>query len=123
MTLQTEDSVVSARRPRTPPISFGSERRSLSQSLRSLLFSKAVLDRRKRSDRRASERLQTQLVCEECMDGARHYRLSYDLSTFGMSTQYGPQHGLGTRLELVLHLPDDERDPVRVNAEVVGLNE
>lgn len=112
-----------APRPSFPPEMLVDERRSLSRSLRTLLYSQSMLNRRTGRDRRATGRFQAEIVCEERRGNGKHYRLTYDLSTFGLSTQYGPQYRIGTRVHLALHLPDDTTGPVEVDAEVVGLNE
>jgi hypothetical protein len=112
-----------APRPSFPPELLVDERRSLSRSLRTLLYSQSRLNRRTGRDRRATGRFQAEIVCEERKGPSKHYRLTYDLSTFGLSTQYGPQYRIGTKVRLSLHLPDDITGPVEVDAEVVGLHE
>jgi hypothetical protein len=123
MSLRTSTLALIAPRPSFPPELLGAERRSLSGSLRTLLYAQTRLNRRTGRDRRATARFQAEIVCEELKGRSKHYRLTYDLSTFGLSTQYGPQYPLGTRMELLLHLPDDMTGPVQLSAEVVGLHE
>ena len=77
-------------------------------------------ERRAPKERRATPRLEVELDCEERVDGGRFFRVTRDLSTFGLSTRTGHPHELGTRLDLLLYLPDEPRRPVRVTAEVVG---
>lgn len=97
---------------------------SLSQSVKALLYSNPRLNRRSGRDRRATKRFHTEVVCEETTSrGSRNYRLTWDLSTFGMSTQFGTRYATGTRVELLLHLPDDASGPVPMTAEVVGVND
>ena len=76
----------------------------------------AVTDR----DRRATPRLAVEVECEERVGPSTYIRITSDLSTFGLSTRQGFVHALGTRLKLVLHLPDDRAHPLEVEAEVVG---
>lgn len=70
-------------------------------------------------ERRASPRVAVELDFEERVEGSRFFRLTSDLSTFGLSTRTGTPHPVGTILELALYLPD-ETLPVRVQAEVVA---
>lgn len=77
-------------------------------------------DRRAARERRATPRVEVELDCEERHEGTRFFRITKDLSTFGLSTRSGFPHELGTRLDLRLYLPDDPQDPVCVQAEVVG---
>lgn len=77
-------------------------------------------DRRDERDRRATPRVEVQLECEERDEGARYFRITQDLSTFGLATRQGFPHPRGTRLNLALHLPDLPGEPVQVEAEVVG---
>lgn len=70
-------------------------------------------------DRRAGPRVEVELDCEERLGEQRYFRLTWDLSTFGLSTRYGYSHPMGTRLDLALYLPD-AAEPVQVRAEVVG---
>lgn len=87
---------------------------------------KTVLSREKTvhdRERRATDRFQAEVVCEDRLNGTSTFRLTWDLSTFGLSTQYGPALPHGTRLQLWLHLPDDQPMPVEVTAEVVGQND
>ena len=78
-------------------------------------------DRRDR-DRRASARLEIALDCVERLGTQRFFRVTHDLSTFGLSTAVGDAHALGTRLHLALHIPDGGAEPVYVEAEVVGIH-
>ena len=77
-------------------------------------------DRREARERRATPRLEVELDCEERFEGTRYFRITRDLSTFGVSTRCGYPHPVGTKLDLALYLPDDPRVPVKVQAEVVG---
>jgi hypothetical protein len=52
---------------------------------------------------------------------SRYFRITTDLSTFGLSTRQGYPHQLGTRLRLRIYLPDGIKEPVEINAEVVGV--
>ena len=61
-----------------------------------------------------------ELECEEVVEGNRFFRLTFDLSAFGVSTRFGPARERGTRVDLALWLPDDPQNPVKVKAEVVG---
>lgn len=74
-------------------------------------------------ERRATPRIPIELCCEERLGNKPYYRTTYDLSTFGLSTQYGHTYPAGTVVELKLHLPDDLRRPVDLRAEVVGIQE
>ncbi len=91
------------RGPSRPPIAGAGER-----------------ERRAPKERRATPRLEVELDCEERVEGGRFFRVTRDLSTFGVSTRTGHPHERGTRLDLLLYLPDQPRRPVQVNAEVVG---
>ncbi|MDQ3266744.1 MAG: PilZ domain-containing protein [Myxococcota bacterium] len=71
-------------------------------------------------ERRATPRIPIELCCEEVGAKRPYYRTTFDLSTFGLSTQSGRPHPVGTLLELRLHLPDDLRLPLELRAEVVG---
>ncbi len=72
-------------------------------------------------DRRASPRLQVELECEERYSHARYFRITWDLSTFGLSTRgTSGAHQVGERLDLRLYLPDGDPTPLDVRAEVVG---
>lgn len=95
-------------------------RRSLTDSLRVLFFHKKV--RTMTQERRATPRVQEELICVERMEGTRYLRTTYDLSTFGLSTQYGHLHPVGTELSLQVQLPDDSSRPLDVRAKVVGHN-
>ena len=71
-------------------------------------------------DRRATPRLAVELECEERVGSSTYVRITSDVSTFGLSTRQGYVHALGTRVKLLLHLPDDAGQPLEVEAEVVG---
>ena len=71
-------------------------------------------------DRRATLRLPVELEVEEHVGTCKYIRITQDLSTFGLSTRQGYSHATGTRLKLVLHLPDDRAHPLNVDAQVVG---
>lgn len=77
-------------------------------------------DRRSERERRATPRLEVELDCEERHQGTRFFRITRDLSTFGVSTRSGFPHPMGTRLDLRLYLSDDTQNPICVQAEVVG---
>jgi hypothetical protein len=79
-------------------------------------------ERRLRNERRAWPRQPVEVECEELVDGLRHFRVTRDLSVFGLSTRFGHPLQLGTRFELILHLPDDRARPLRLWAQVVGWN-
>jgi len=107
-----------ARKPAFPP--FADERTPASGSLGELFsktHGKGVVRSR---DRRATPRMQIELCCEERSGRAPYCRTTWDLSTFGLSTQYGLAHPLGKTIQLRLHLPDDLRRPLDLEAEVVG---
>ncbi len=74
---------------------------------------------RRSRERRASPRVQVELDCEERCGSSRYFRITTDLSTFGLATRQGYRHRVGTRLELLLYLPDGE-PPLSLSAEVVG---
>jgi hypothetical protein len=76
--------------------------------------------RRVPRERRAAQRAEVQLECEERVGPHRYFRVTHDVSPFGLSTRYGYPHPVGTRLELWLYLPDDPSNPVQLQAEVVG---
>lgn len=80
-------------------------------------------DRRAAHERRASPRVEVELDFEEHVDGSRFFRMTRDLSIFGLSTRGGYSHELGARFGLKLFLPDDARAPLHLQAEVVGCNE
>lgn len=106
--------------PRPKPLP---DRRQLDRrdpSARPVLPGAGETDRRDSRDRRASPRLEVELDCEELIDGARYFRITRDLSTFGLSTRTGYPLPVGTRFELKLYLPDEPQRPVEVPAEVVG---
>lgn len=93
---------------------------SLTDSLRALLFGEGRARPRPTADRRATPRMQAEIICVERMDGTRYLRTTYDLSTFGLSTQHGHLHPVGTELDLELQLPDESSRPVLVKAKVVA---
>lgn len=80
----------------------------------------AAQDAASKRERRATPRLAVELECEERAGGSRLFRITTDLSTFGLSTRHGHPHPRGTRLKLALHLPDEAGTPVEVDAVVVG---
>lgn len=87
-------------------------------------YSRGLGQRAARSrDRRATARVQIELCCEERSGKVPYYRTTWDVSTFGLSTQYGQAHPLGMTIAVRLHLPDDLRRPVELEAEVVGHHE
>src|ERR1043165_6709488 len=96
------------------------ENTSLTESLRALLFREAKARPRLSSDRRATPRVQAEIICVERVGGTRFLRTTHDLSTFGLSTQYGHVHPVGTELDLELQLPDDSSRPLLLKARVVG---
>ena len=63
-----------------------------------------------------------ELDLEEQVGKSRFFRTTRDLSVFGLSTLQGATHPKGTRLKLLVHLPDDLQSPLRLTAEVVGLH-
>jgi len=77
-------------------------------------------ERRTFRERRASPRFPVEVECEERLGASRYFRITSDLSTFGLSTRHGWPHELGTRLQILLYLPDGQEKPVSVEAEVVG---
>lgn len=93
---------------------------SLTDSLRALLFREASARPRLNADRRATPRVQAEIICVERVAGTRYLRTTYDLSTFGLCTQYGHMHPVGTDLDLELQLPDDGSRPLQIKARVVG---
>lgn len=78
-------------------------------------------DRRDR-ERRATGRVEVALDLVEKLGTLRFFRITHDLSTFGLSTASGPAHPMGTRLSLALQLPDGNNEPVFVEAQVVGVH-
>lgn len=100
------------------------ERRKTEPNLIERLVSPRDADRRDERDRRATPRVAVQLECEERSEGARYFRITEDLSTFGLATRQGFPHPTGTRLQLSLHLPDVDAGatplPLELEAEVVG---
>jgi len=97
-----------------------SEPSSLTESLRALLFRHGSSKPKLASDRRATPRVQVEIICVELAAGTRFLRTTYDLSTFGLSTQYGHVHPVGTELDLELQLPDDSSRPLHIKAHVVS---
>lgn len=79
-------------------------------------------DRRQRSDRRATPRLEVELGLEEQVGAWRFFRTTADLSTFGVSTLQGSPHPVGTRVDLKLHLTDG-LGALTMSAVVVGARE
>jgi hypothetical protein len=111
--------VIAPRPKRGGPFLFGESESSLTESLK-VLFSKTAKLSSPHRERRATPRIPIELCCEERTGKRPYYRTTYDLSTFGLSTQYGHTYPLGTLLEIRLHLPDDLRNPLDLRAEVVG---
>lgn len=96
----------------------------LKASLRALLGTDPQLPvAQPHRERRATPRVPIELCCEERVGERPYYRTTYDLSTFGLSTQYGHGYPLGTLVALRLHLPDDLGRPLELRAEVVGTHE
>jgi hypothetical protein len=93
---------------------------SLTDSLKALFRRQAAAQRRLSADRRATPRVQAEIICVERVEGTRYLRTTYDVSTFGLSTQYGHVHPVGTELDLELQLPDDSSRPLLLKAKVVG---
>ncbi|MFZ5471627.1 MAG: PilZ domain-containing protein [Myxococcota bacterium] len=79
---------------------------------------KRTLDRQR--ERRATPRVAVELEWEERVGTSRYFRITTDLSTFGLSARQGYAHELGTKVKLVLQLPDEVGTPIEVDAEVVG---
>lgn len=78
-------------------------------------------DRRAGRERRATARLEVEIDFEERLGDSRYFRVTRDLSTFGLSTRCGYPHAIGTKFDLRLFLPDaPASQPVVVAAEVVG---
>ena len=71
-------------------------------------------------DRRATPRLKVELECEETIGTSRYFRITTDLSTFGLSTRQGFVYRLGKKVKLKLLLPDGQLEPLELAAEVVG---
>lgn len=71
-------------------------------------------------DLRATRRVRVALPLEVRQGGHLQHRSSWDLSTFGASTQEGRAPPTGSRALIALHLPDHARMPVLVEARVVG---
>ncbi|HYV47329.1 MAG TPA: PilZ domain-containing protein [Myxococcaceae bacterium] len=97
------------------------ESSSLTDSLKALFAQAAAARPRLTADRRATPRLQVEVICVERFEGTRYLRTTYDLSTFGLSTQRGHVHPVGTELDLELQLPDESSRPLLLRAKVVGL--
>jgi PilZ domain len=94
---------------------------SLTDSLKALFRQQAAAAKQRlAADRRATPRLQVEMICVERVAGTRFLRTTYDLSTFGLSTQYGHVHPVGTELDLELQLPDESSRPLLLKAKVVG---
>ena len=72
-----------------------------------------------KADRRASPRQEVVLEWEEFSADGHYFRLTSDLSTFGLATRQGVPHPKGTRMRVMLHLLDDE-PPLPLEAEVLG---
>jgi len=97
------------------------ENPSLTDSLKALFRQQAAAAKQRlAADRRATPRLQVEMICVERVAGTRFLRTTYDLSTFGLSTQYGHVHPVGTELDLELQLPDESSRPLLLKAKVVG---
>jgi hypothetical protein len=92
---------------------------SLTEGVRALLFAKGQTPQPIR-ERRATPRVRAEVVCMERTHGTRYLRTTYDLSTFGLATQYGHVHEVGEEVRLTLHLPDNPSRPLEVRARVVG---
>lgn len=93
---------------------------SLTDSLKALFRQQAAAERRLTADRRATPRVHAEIICVERVAGTRYLRTTYDLSTFGLSTQHGHVHPVGTELDLELQLPDESSRPLLLRAKVVG---
>jgi hypothetical protein len=77
-------------------------------------------NRRDVRERRATPRVELELECEEQLGSSRYFRITNDLSTFGLSARHGQPHQIGTRLRLLLYVPDGEREALELEGEVVG---
>ncbi len=107
----------------TPPLRSVPDRRSGERrSLLSAFKARVTKDwtARTRGERRATPRLQVELECEERTGDSRLFRITTDLSTFGLATRQGGTHPVGTFLHLTLHLPDGLGEPLELEAEVLG---
>src|SRR3954469_13219949 len=93
---------------------------SLTESLKALFRQTAAARSRLSADRRGTPRGHAEVICVERVEGTRYLRTTYDLSTFGLSTQHGHVHPVGTELDLELQLPDDSSRPLLLRAKVVG---
>jgi hypothetical protein len=98
---------------------IGESESSLTNSLKVLLAKVEAVQQR---DRRATPRVLQELVCEERRERGFYVRTTYDLSTFGLSTQTGMTRDPGSVIDLRLHLPDDLSKPLDLKAVVVGRN-
>lgn len=106
---------MSAPQPGRRPL-LGREGKVLEQAL-GVLDELATLLKR---DRRATPRVPVELELEERVEGARYFRITSDLSPFGLSTRQGFPYHLGTRMKVLLYLPDGEGTPLELDSEVVG---
>jgi hypothetical protein len=118
-------SVIAPRPPPAYPAAFSDENTSLTDSLRALLSKTEgpCAAPRRRRERRATPRVQMELCCEDLSSEAPSFRITFDLSTFGVSTRCGQTQPIGEELWLRLHLPDDLRHPLDVRVAVVGRHE
>jgi len=71
-------------------------------------------------ERRATPRVRVEVECEERVGDSRYFHITTDLSTFGLSTRQGGPYAPGTRIQIVLHLPDGLRKPIVTGAVVVA---
>ncbi len=107
----------------TPPVRARQQaRRTTQRSLLAALTARGDRrpERRLHTERRATARVKVEVECEERHGNSRYYRITEDLSPFGLSTRQGLTRSVGTRVQLALFLPDDREQPVLVEAEVVG---
>jgi hypothetical protein len=108
----------------TPPVKLSRklEDRRARSSLQSALTPRGErrAERRLWKERRATPRLRVEVECEEREGASRYFRITEDLSVFGLSTRQGLSRAVGTRVTLALHLPDGEQAPAVVEAEVVA---
>src|SRR5687768_14536445 len=102
-----------------PPASSARERRGFSLPSFLTWISGERPERRTFRERRATPRFSVEVECEERVGASRYFRITSDLSTFGLSTRHGWPHEVGTRLQILLYLPDGLEKPVEVEAEVV----
>lgn len=96
------------------------ERRQKLDLLRTLVTGTRTDSERRGKDRRATPRLRLEVECEELLPESTFFRITTDLSTFGLSTRLGPAHPKGTMMQLRLYLPDLPSEPLALQAEVVG---